>query len=273
MNVWEVLTKNSRLRYLIYPKRLITISLALLTTIMLFQRCRNYYGAGMAGKDFLAQSKPHHLNKDCVKTYASAQVHYGGHFNEDEENIGFDFSTYRSHSKKWAAYSYGAYGFFGEYSAVPFYNYAPEIRSYYGLGINGEAFLNLPLESFDWRIAGIKASFSQEFGPFNRFRERVAQIEESGMADYDNVAITGRTFSWALASEGVLKITNHSSIGCGTFWGLTNFVPDGADVVGGFYLYTTFKNADIHLNANTGGFHHKPSLNASIHFPFSFFKE
>lgn len=264
--------KNSLSRFLTFlNKRNIAIVLTGCCCLLL-QSCYNYYGPAMAGKEFLAQSKPHHQDSNSVEYYVSGHAHYGGEFASGEENLGFDISAYRSENlDDWATTSLGVYGFYGEYTTKPYGHVTPQARTYYGIGANGDVFVNLPLGRFDWRVAGIKASFSQEFGPFTRFRKNFTEPNDPQLTNYHDIARNGRIFSIAGASELLIKVNQDVNIGIGTYMGTSYFSPEAGDLEGGVYLSGAFRRIDFHLMA-ASGFYRNSSLVASFHIPFSNFK-
>ena len=97
---------------------------------------------------------------------------------------------YQTHTNKNFYFSYGCYGYSGEY-LVKYYPETSKLEPYYGFGLSGEAGFNLPLSNiFDFHVLGIRGSVFYEDGQYANFRKFVSSIPENGYYHYNAYSST-----------------------------------------------------------------------------------
>ncbi len=201
-----------------------SIRLAFICIISLyFTSCSRVYTAGVVSNDVYHTEKPFYdTYEDSVQktaTYGSASFSNNTGFNGDEENIGFMIQGYKSHSDHWWSASYGGYFYSGDYKVnlspsnqIP-YNLQAESQSYIGFGAKADFFLSINNDFLNFRIIGLEASISKEWGDYQDAMESADGFNNNGefIFFYDPDIL----FGWGPASEIEFIINDNIKFGGG----------------------------------------------------------
>lgn len=138
----------------------------------------SYYMANRA-MDNIVFTKPVYRDSSRVTSYIGgkftqslniSQNHSNEtNYNPNDANYFGQLYLFRTHTKRNYSYSYGAFGYYGDYNveAVKAYNGK---KSYFGGGISSDICLNIPLDMIDIKIAGLKGTLYYEDGDFRKFK-------------------------------------------------------------------------------------------------------
>jgi hypothetical protein len=168
--------------------------LLLLTVLTGLSSCTYRLGAGLHTADVTYLTRPTYRGDSVGRSasYASAVLSTG--FGMDyllsssrNTNTSGLVNWHRAHTWRRGSLAYGAFGYVGQYKIG---NGTSDRRDslgrrltpeagrygYQGLGLRASYSVNVPLgETVDWRVAGVEAALSREFGALTRLRERLPE--------------------------------------------------------------------------------------------------
>ena len=91
-------------------------------------------------------------------------------YNHSNETNSFgQIYWFRTHTHEYYNFSYGAFGYTGNYKVTAVEELAGN-KSYFGGGVSGDFCANIPLDMIDIRIAGLKGTLYYEDGDYRKFR-------------------------------------------------------------------------------------------------------
>lgn len=161
-----------------------------------FTSCISSYSIANAGIDPIVFTKPVYRDSATVTDYLGGKYSHSYdymYFNPGETNAFGQAYWFRTRSDQDYTYSYGAYGYLGNYN-VQATEYLNGKKSYFGGGISGDLCFNIDLPQVDFRIIGIKGSLFYEDGNYLKFKNLVDQTT-SAFAAPDRVGFNMSSFS------------------------------------------------------------------------------
>lgn len=152
--------------------------------ILFMNSCGPYYGTAnmeFAGSTNRMLSKPVYNDSTETSNYVSGQYYNLPGYHENEISKFADILFHRSTIQNRFGYAYGGLIYFGNYTIEEIAQYQGK-RSFYGTGITGEIYLNIPKENIQWRPIGLKMTFFLEGGQYSNFKK---QAIEEDLIEYD----------------------------------------------------------------------------------------
>jgi hypothetical protein len=154
---------------------------------LLFSACSNHvYGPALFHQDIAYQPKP--ASFDSAKTANYASVGFGVNADPtffDDLLYSAQFNVSRAHNLGNFNLAYGAFSVLGDYANSSVRNGDPNYFSdkFFGvLGGRASANFFVSTGSADFRILGIEAAYSHEFGDYANFRKRLTA--QANQPDY-----------------------------------------------------------------------------------------
>lgn len=199
-----------------------------------FASCSRVYTAGVVSNDIYHTEKPFFIgedersNKDAI--YGSVSFTNNNGFNGDEKNRSLMIQGYKSHAKKWWSTSYGGYFYTGDYEVTlspsqTRFNFQGENQNYFGFGAKADFFLSINNDFLNFRILGIEASLSKEWGDYQNALEGSSGLNANG--DFITFYDPDILFGWGQASEIEFLINDDIKFGTGFAFGGYIDVPIG----------------------------------------------
>jgi hypothetical protein len=171
----------------------------LIATLFTAGCSKHYYAPALFKSDVAYQFKP--MSTDSVKStnnISAAIVSSEGYSLSDNLTLG-QLSYNRANTFKNLNVSYGAYGFIGSYQNKTIQpNQAGyfDSKSLSGLGFRGSVNTYVHDGNADFRLFGIQASYSKEFGAYTDFRKSAQNIHDlyaDGSTSVITVGLTNET--------------------------------------------------------------------------------
>lgn len=184
--------------------------------------CTPYYALGNNGVDPIVFIKPVYSDSALVTTYIGGKYTHtadSAYSHKNEVNHFGLLNWSQTHTLKNYNYSYGAFGYLGTYKVAALENFKGN-KTYYGGGLSGEFCLNIPLNTADLRLIGMKGSLYYENGDFTKFRKIAAE-------QYLISGVTASQFAYNISfTSGYEFKYKKSSFGLDGSVGETSFIND-----------------------------------------------
>jgi hypothetical protein len=174
------------------------IYLILVLLALSVSSCIFHLGAGLHTRDITYLTRPVYRGDSARRsaTYISGHgtLSQGYLFYSDlNQNYSLLASLHRAHTWRYGTVAYGGFGYGGALLLDGRINQPPPLQveagtyPFYGLGLRGAYSFSWPISPrFDWRVLGIDASLSREFGPWAALRQRLPELtsrDPHGRAD------------------------------------------------------------------------------------------
>ncbi len=199
--------------------------------------CAQHYGPAMFGTQNTNMAKPQYDTGTANrKSYAGLEFSGNNGYNSSKYNYSLMPSYHRAHAFSFLDVAYGGFGYAGLYRVS---NIKPEngIKYFAGLGGRASANVNLRLENFNWRIIGVDAAYSKEFGSYRQMRSDFNNNSNDSIIMYHT---KGHSASIGLFTEFVFRQDDDEywsiklSAGKQPSFGNNN-ADQGSDVVGNYF--------------------------------------
>jgi len=152
----------------------------------------------MFGDQLTYMAKPIYEGHDTSQMYNAVKTGISTGTNEEEVYYYLMPSIHRSHTFKAINLSYGIFGYGGYYNLQQIQK-ERGLKGFLGLGARGSFNLNIVGESSEWRILGVEAALSQEYGTFKQFRAVYDNIDQyelyNGQGELLDIALTTEVLS------------------------------------------------------------------------------
>lgn len=175
--------------------------LSLFAVVFSILSCRTYYGNGLAGGIYTNMQTPMAEDENAVsKNYIDGKYNCDVNYYEQETNESAELSYHYAVSEKHITYAFGVFGFLGNYQIKNLPQKFEDLNgahNYYGGGFRSKVAYNVPLNSrVHWRVIGLQSSWNFEKGDYNRFKDKLRQLENIENGEVINSSInTTRNFS------------------------------------------------------------------------------
>ena len=179
--------------------------------------CTPVYYMANSGVEPIVFTKPIYRDTATVTAYIGGKFAHSidSAFNHvGETNYYGQLYYFRTHTNKYHNFSYGGYGYMGEYNVQAVKAYRGK-KNYYGGGLSGDINLNLPLKFLDYRIIGIKGTVFYEDGDFRKFK----MLASKQYLVTSNASQFG--YNVSIISSIDIKLNKWSSIGISTALGIS----------------------------------------------------
>lgn len=179
--------------------------------------CVPIYFMANSGVEPIVFTKPVYRDTATVTEYIGGKFSHSidsAYYHIGETNYFGQLYYFRTHTNKNYSFSYGGYGYMGDYNVQAVQAYRGK-KNYFGGGISGDICLNLPFEFIDFRIIGLKGTLFYEDGDFRKFKT---------LARQQHLAITSSNqfgCNVSITSELDVKLNPWSSIGVSTAIGVS----------------------------------------------------
>jgi len=149
-------------------KAILTLSIAAL----LFSSCAPVYSPAIYRQDIVYQPKP--TSHDTVKTANYVSAGFNAFSNSNDLQLGGQFDLSRAYTIKHFNFAFGGFGMFGDYGNTNIAKSDPNYftdKFYGAFGGRASADFFISKGRTDFRIIGIEAAYSHEFGSYANFRQ------------------------------------------------------------------------------------------------------
>jgi len=172
--------------------------------------CIPFYALANNGVNPIVFIKPVYTDSALVTSYIGGKYTHtidSAYSHQNEVNYFGQLNWYQTHTLKHYNFSYGAFGYLGNYKVAELENFKGN-KKYYGGGLSGEFCLNIPLKCIDLRVFGIKGSIYYENGGFTKFRRIAAEQNlisgvTSSQFAYNISYMSGYEFKYKNSSFGL----------------------------------------------------------------------
>lgn len=191
-------------------------------------------------------AKPLYNGKNTSEIYASGTIDIAKQEQfrqqEDDRKTVASLDVYRSFSRKWLNFFYGANAAYGTFTfkgeeldenSGQTIIALDEKLDFYNIGLKAGANFKVSTSKFDFRPIGLKVMYTYEFGPY---QDKLGEIENIAFQDY-NVFNKKSFFTILAESEAVYKININNSVSLGAFSGFNTIRDAGAPIIGGMASY------------------------------------
>ncbi|MFZ4724848.1 MAG: hypothetical protein ACOYMD_05340 [Paludibacter sp.] len=137
--------------------------------------CVPSYNLANSGIDPIVFSKPVYRDTATVNDYIGGKFTHSYdsvYFNPNESNSFGQVYWFRTRSEKDYCYSYGGFGYLGNYNVAAIESLKGK-KNYYGVGVSGDLCLNIDLDFADLRVLGVKGALFYEDGDYQHFKKQV----------------------------------------------------------------------------------------------------
>ena len=200
-------------------KQILVLGLVCFISFSLYS-CLPYYALGNNGAVPMEFIKPVYADSALVTTHIGGRYTHtidSAYSHKNEVNSFGQLDWSRTHILKNYNFSYGAFGYMGTYKVAKIEDFKGK-KTYYGGGLSGEFCLNIPQQSGDFRIIGIKGALYYEDGNFTKFRKIAA---EQNLIS----GVTNRHFAYNISlTSGFAFKYKSSSFGLDASMGRTHFI-------------------------------------------------
>lgn len=163
---------DKALKWLLVPFLLFTVSSCIPT----------YYMAN-SGMDAIVFTTPVYRDSAQVTSYMGGKFTHSvdsSFHRSNETNLFGQVYWFRTHTDKYYNFSYGAFGYYGEYHVSAVQEYRGK-KGYFGGGLSSEYSWNIPLGFADFRVFGLKGTLYYEDGDYRKFKilageQKLAQV-------------------------------------------------------------------------------------------------
>jgi hypothetical protein len=205
------------------------------------------YPPALFQNDIQLMEKPHSTDEQKSATYVSGSYLLQDNMASYGALQSGLLNIYHSETVPNINYSYGVLGFAGTFTRDST-NTIIDNKAFMGLGVNGSVSYYKNYGKIDWRIVGMDAVYTKEFGDYLAFRKAVAQ-------NPDVITTTqSGLFSFAIFSEVIGKPSPDVNIGGRLFFSKTagrvnrdlqrdSFLDDMAGITG----FVGYKRVSGHL--------------------------
>ena len=179
--------------------------------------CITSYYMGNSGMEPIVFTKPAYRDSTRVSDFIGGKITTSpdSTFNRSDETNSFgQIYWFRTHTHKYYNFSYGAFGYLGNYKVTAVKELAGN-KSYFGGGVSADICANIPLDVIDIRIAGLKGTLYYEDGDYRKFR--LAAINQK--LALASTELLGYNLSETFGFD--IKLTKKNSIGCYTSNGIS----------------------------------------------------
>jgi hypothetical protein len=193
----------------VVQKKEISKWILFLLIVVVVSSCLPTYYMGNSGLDPIVFTKPVYRDSAMVTNYIGGKLTQSldSTYNWSHETNFFGQAYwFRTHTQKYYSFSYGAFGYLGNFNVIEVPDYAGN-KSYFGGGLSGDICWNIPLKVIDLKLVGLKGSFYYEDGDFRKFKI---------LAEEQNLAVTTTdqfAYNVSLTSGVDVKLNKVSSIG------------------------------------------------------------
>ena len=150
--------------------------LPFLAVITLLAACNDhYYSPAMYKNDMVYQFKPMSSDSQKNATYISGGINIGAGSTQNDNVLMGELHLDQAHTFDNLNIAYGAYGFAGSYQNSSIQTNEPQYfdsKFMGGYGFNASANIFVTSGRADYRILGLAASYSNEFGDYADFRKK-----------------------------------------------------------------------------------------------------
>lgn len=182
--------------------------------------CLPRYGIANGGGEPIHFTKPVYRDTAVSATYVGGKYSHtmdSAYSNRNESSYFGELYLYRSHTREYYNFSYGAFGYTGKYKVAVIEQYRGS-KGFYGGGVSSEFNLSIPTQFVDLRLVGIRGTLLYETGDFYSFRKRASK---EGLID--NCSYGRMAYNISLSSELAFKIKNESFGVYGSLGSTENF--------------------------------------------------
>ena len=168
-----------------------------------------YYMANSAMEPIVF-TKPLYHDTATVSSYIGGKFNTAldsAYNNSGETNSFGQIYWFRTHIQKYYNFSYGAFGYLGNYKVTAVKELTGN-KSYFGGGVSGEFCVNIPVDAIDIRIIGLKGTMYYEDGNYRRFK-MLARDQKLAITSTD---LYGYNLSETFGMD--IKLNKISSVGC-----------------------------------------------------------
>jgi len=172
-----------------------------------------YYMANSAMEPIVF-TKPLYHDTATVSSYIGGKFNTSldsAYNNSGETNSFGQIYWFRTHIQKYYNFSYGAFGYLGNYKVTAVNELAGN-KSYFGGGVSGEFCVNIPIDVIDIRVIGLKGTMYYEDGNYRRFK-MLARDQKLAITSTD---LYGYNLSETFGMD--IKLNKISSVG----WYISN---------------------------------------------------
>lgn len=175
------------------------------------------------GMNPIVFTKPVYRDTATITDYIGGKFSHSidsAYYQSGETNSFGQIYLFRTHTKKNYSFSYGGYGYMGDYNVQVLQTYRGK-KNYFGGGLSGDISLNLPSRLVDFRIIGIQGTLFYEDGDFRKFKMLAGQ-------QYMATTSTNQFgFNVCMTSALDFKLNEWSSIGYSVALGISGELVTG----------------------------------------------
>ena len=183
--------------------------LMLLFICLVFSRCSKTYGIANFSSESTILLKPSFRDSTSTATYISGTLSHTVIAPEYNEHRGISLANFDYHkaiSNKGHGVAYGGFLHAGNYQANSLSALKGGNKYFFGGGVTGESYVNIPMNSLDWRILGLKFTALTEHGAYSKFRSDAENSPNSG--SIVNLSPSNISLNLTASTELVVKLKN-----------------------------------------------------------------